>query len=197
MYRFRRSTTDERRDLVFERLEREFPPHSPPHIDRPERSFIVTAACYEHKALMLEEARRLQLLDELRQSIEASNAKIEAWVILPSHYHLLVDTANLSELGKAIGQVHGRTSRRWNQEDDRTGRKCWFRYSDRAIRSESHYFACLNYIHANPVKHGLVEWGLDWTASSIHQFESELGIQILRDLWKQYPVGTMGNGWDD
>jgi putative transposase len=197
MYRFRRSTPAERLDLVFERLEREFPPHSPPHIDGPERSFLITAACYEHQQLMLEDSRRLELLDELRQVIKEPISSIEAWVVLPNHYHLLVDTANLGELGKALGLVHGRTSRRWNLEDDRPGRKCWYRFSDRAIRSDSHYFACLNYIHANPVKHGHVKSGLDWVTSSVHQFESELGIATLRDLWKKYPVGEMGRGWDD
>jgi putative transposase len=197
MYRFRRSTADERRDLLFERLEREFPPHSPPHLDVSERSFLISAACYEHKHLMLEESRRGELLIELQQALGKAGAALEAWVVLPNHYHLLVKTENLKELGKALGLVHGRTSRRWNAEDGRPGRKCWYRFSDRAIRSDSHYFACLNYIHANPVKHGLVESGIEWAASSIHQFGSDLGIATLRDLWKKYPVGNMGNGWDD
>jgi putative transposase len=197
MYRFRRSTSAERLDLVFERLERKFPPHSPPHVDGPERSLLITAACYEHQRLMLEDSRRLELLNELRQAIKERNTSIEAWVVLPNHYHLLVDAPSLSELGKALGLVHGRTSRRWNEEDGQPGRKCWYRFSDRAIRSDAHYFACLNYIHANPVKHGYVKSGLDWAASSIHQFESDLGIAALHGLWKKYPVGNLGSGWDD
>jgi len=55
----------------------------------------------------------------------------------------------------------------------------------------------MNYIHANPVKHGFVDSGLNWSASSIHQFEDDPGIDLLRDLWTKYPVGRMGSGWDD
>jgi putative transposase len=197
MYRFRRSTPEARLDLIYERLEREFPPHSPPHLDGPERTFLITAACYEHRALLLEDHRRLELLTELQQLSHEHGARLEAWVVLPNHYHLLAHAPSIREIGKAIGLVHGRTSRRWNEEDDRAGRKCWYRFADRAIRSDSHYFACLNYIHANPVKHGFVRSGLDWAASSVHQFESDLGIQALRDLWRRYPVGDMGKDWDD
>jgi len=158
---------------------------------------MITAACYEHRPLIRTEARRLQFIEDIKRPCDAVGTKIEAWIVLPNHYHLLIETPDLSEFGKMIRQIHGRNSHQWNREDNQPGRKCWFRFSDRAIRSEAHYFVALNYIHANPVKHMYVESGLDWSASSIHEFESELGVDMLRDLWTKYPVGTMGSGWDD
>jgi putative transposase len=197
MYQYLRSSPVQRRELLKERVDRGFPLHSPPHGAPLERTYMITVACYEHRPLMQDERRRLQIVEEFARSIDGQGTKIEAWVVLPNHYHLLLDTPDLREFGKVVRLVHGRTSRLWNIEDAQPGRKCWFRFSDRAVRSEAHYFAALNYIHANPVKHKLADSGLDWSASSIHEFEAELGIELLRDLWTKYPVGTMGDGWDD
>jgi putative transposase len=158
---------------------------------------MITAACYEHRPIMQTDERRHHFLAELTDACDATHTGLEAWVVLPNHYHLLIDSPDLRLFSRLIQQVHGRTSRQWNVEDNAAGRKCWYRFSDRAIRSEAHYFAALNYIHANPVKHGLVSSGLEWSVSSIHQFEDDLGIELLRDLWTKYPVGTMGSGWDD
>ena len=56
----------------------------------------------------------------------------------------------------------------WNREDGIPNRKVWYRFSDRGMRSEGHFFASINYIHANPVKHGYVEKATEWPWSSLH-----------------------------
>lgn len=82
-------------------------------------------------------------------------------------------------------------------EDSTVGRKVWFNYSDRAIRSESHHYTTLNYIHYNPVKHGWIESPYDWPESSVHRYLEHYGREWLRDLWCRYPVREYGRGWDD
>lgn len=72
----------------------------------------------------------------------------------------------------------------------------WYRYSDRQIRSQAHYYASLNYIHINPVKHGYVEKPLNWPCSSVHWYLEHFGIEWLRETWKKHPVGDYGRGWD-
>lgn len=118
-------------------------------------------------------------------------------MVLPNHYHLLVGAAEPAALGGAIRLVHGRLSRQWNLEDGTPGGKVWFRYTDRAIRSERHYCVALNYVHYDPVKHGYARSPYDWGASSVHRYVEELGREGLRDLWTRYPVLDFGRGWDD
>lgn len=77
------------------------------------------------------------------------------------------------------------------------GRKVWYRFSDRAIRSERHLKAAINYIHANPVRHGLVDVATDWPWSSLAFYEQQYGLDVLRLWWRDYPVDDMGRGWDD
>nr|WP_293099234.1 hypothetical protein [Okeania sp. SIO2F4] len=87
-------------------------------------------------------------------------------------------------------------SRQWNLEDNLTG-KVWHSYSDRGIRSERHYYATLNYIHYNPVKHGYVNSPYDWQESSVHWYLKYEGRDWLRSCWIEYPLRDYGKGWDD
>jgi putative transposase len=122
--------------------------------------------------------------------------EVQAWVVLPNHYHLLAPT-DLDVFRPWIARLHNGKSTQWNREDRSPGRKVWHRFSDRKIRSEGHYYASLNYIHANPVKHGYVEKANDWPWSSLHVYLEEFGRDVLMDWWKRYPVGDYGRGWDD
>lgn len=197
IYEYRKLTPEQRNELVEDRLSRGFPPHSPPHAVRHETSYLLTGACYEHESHMGSPKRRLQLLDRFFQEFIGAGMEIRAWVILPNHYHLLVGMTEFDKLGRLFQLVHGQTSHQWNAEDDRVGRKVWYRYTDRAIRSEAHYYTTLNYLHYNPVKHGWVKSPYDWTESSVHWYLEHLGREWLRNGWCQYPVRQYGKGWDD
>ena len=116
---------------------------------------------------------------------------------MPNHYHLLAHVTDFDSLGKLFQAVHGSTSRQWNLEDDTSGRKVWYHYTDRAIRSERHYYTTLNYIHYNPVKHHYVNSPYDWTESSVHWYLAHYNRDWLRDLWVSHPLKSYGDGWDD
>ncbi|MDB9375255.1 transposase [Nodularia sphaerocarpa] len=209
MYKYRKLTPEQKAELVEYRLSRGYPPHSPPHLIRGQQFYLLTAACYEHQHYMQSESRRQQLLNMIfdrfgaiendHESAEAlsTNLTICAWVILPNHYHLLIQVLNFDVLGGLFRRIHGALSRQWNQEDNITGRKIWYSWSDRAIRSERHYYTTLNYIHYNPVKHNLVKSPYDWVQSSVHWYLQAQGRQWLRDSWVQYPVKGYGKDWDN
>ena len=147
---------------------------------------------------MVDTCRRQELLDKIFEVFVTKGVEILAWVVLPNHYHLLVQLPNFNDLSELIRLVHGSTSRQWNIEDSATtNRKVWYSYSDRAIRSERHYYTTLNYIHYNPVKHLWVNSPYDYVLSSVHWYLQDRGQEWLRHLWTQYPVRDFGCGWDD
>ncbi len=115
---------------------------------------------------------------------------------MPNHYHLLVYVDDFTRLSSLFQSIHGSTSRQWNLEDNIINRKIWYRYSDRAIRSERHYYTTLNYIHYNPVKHARAKSPYDWSESSVYWYLESYGRQWLRDLWVEYPVRDYGKDWD-
>jgi len=96
------------------------------------------------------------LLNKLFAVFIDEGIEILAWVILPNHYHILTTTVDFKWLSQELRLIHGRLARQWNLEDNLSG-QVWHSYADRAIRSERHYYATLNYIHYNPVKHNWVK----------------------------------------
>lgn len=196
MYEYRKLTPEEQAELVRQRLRRGYPAHSPPHLVRDESFYLLTAACYEHQHYMNAESRRQELLNMIFASFPQADITILAWVVLPNHYHLLVHILNFDVLSGLFRRLHGVTSRQWNKEENLTQRKIWYRWSDRAIRSEEHYYRILNYIHYNPVKHGFVELPYHWQHSSVHWYFEIYGRQWLRDTWIEYPIRNYGDDWD-
>ena len=197
MYDYRRMSPEERAAVVSERKTRGWPWHSPPHFEDQEDLFHLSAACYEHREILGTPARLGEFADILVPGLDRDlDVAVHAWVVLPSHYHLLL-TVNLDAFRLWIARLHNGKSTQWNREDRTPGRREWYRFSDRKIRSEGHYYASLNYIHANPVKHGYVEKANYWPWSSLPKYLEEFGPNVLDDWEKRYPVFDYGRGWDD
>ena len=65
------------------------------------------------------------------------------------------------------------------------------------MRNEIHLNQTLDYIHYNPVKHGLVQDVYDWPWSSLFWYEDDKGRDWLRKLWRKYkPSDDFGKDWD-
>jgi putative transposase len=119
-----------------------------------------------------------------------------AWCILPNHYHALVEASDIKLLVHQLGLLHGRTSFDWNTEEESRGRKIFYRAVDRAMRSDRHYWATVNYVHHNPVRHRYVERWTDWPWSSAAQYLAQTGLDEATRVWREYPVRDYGKDWD-
>jgi putative transposase len=94
-----------------------------------------------------------------------------AWVFLPEHFHLLInpykgDISKFMQCFKLSFSMYYR-----NRSGSPKGPVWQKRYWDHVIRDDKDYAHHLNYIHINPVKHGLVKQAFDWPHSSIHKFK--------------------------
>ncbi len=196
MYEYRKLSSQQKAELVQKRLNQGFPPHSPPHPIQNESFYLITVACFNHENRLNTAQRRQQILNQIFEIFINKEVQILAWIILPNHYHLLTETVDFQWLSKELRLIHGRSARQWNLEDNISG-KVWCSYSDRAIRSERHYFTTLNYIHFNPVKHNWVKSPYDWQESSIHWYFQNQGKDWLRRCWLEYPLRNYGKNWDD
>ena len=96
-----------------------------------------------------------------------------------------------------LGLFHGRTSHAWNGEENTRGRKVFFRAVERAMRSDRHYFATLNYVHHNPVRHGYVQRWTDWPWSSAKEYLELTGLEEAKRIWQDYPIRDYGKDWDE
>jgi putative transposase len=119
-----------------------------------------------------------------------------AWCVLPNHYHALVEAPEILKLLHELGRFHGRTSHGWNGEEGCRGRQVFDRCTERFMRSESHFFATVNYVHNNPVHHGYARLWTEWRWSSAAEYLEQTGRKEAERVWKEYPIRDYGKKWD-
>ena len=195
MYKWRKLSDDDRNQVIKNRLLNKRPYHSPPHFSG-DGFFHLTAANFEHVVFIGKSTDRIMKFENELLAVLNQQTELIAWCVLPNHYHLLINCDDLKQVTKTLGQLHGRTSKQWNDEDGTRGRQCWCRCSDRQIRDNRHFYATLNYIHHNPVKHNLVsKWG-EWPFSSADKYIEKIGKDKALEVWKKYPILNYGDKWD-
>ncbi len=197
-YESRSLTDQERAELIRVRRARGFPLHAPPHPFRDGGAYLITAANYLHQPFLVLPERRSDLEARLCEALARAGIDLHAWVMLPNHYHFLIELPRLELLAPVLKRLHGGTSLEWNRAEKRPGRRVWYRYHDRKIRNEAHFMQALNYIHANPAKHGYVKQAGKWPWSSLAAYREVEGLGWLADQWRQFrPADDFGSGWDD
>jgi putative transposase len=198
MYLWRKLTPEQRASLLAWRKNRAFPWHTPPHATDGQGTYHLTAACLEHSPHVGHSSERMhQFCAALLTAIVPLTTGIHAWCVLPNHYHVLISVRKLSHITRALGKLHGRTAFDWNKEESTRGRQVWNASADRFIRSDRHFWATMNYIHHNPVRHRYVERWQDWPYSSVHEFLAGNSREEAERIWREYPLHDYGNGWDD
>jgi putative transposase len=198
MYRWRGLNDSERSLLLSERHRHGMPLHSIPHRSASSAScFLITAACYEHKSIIGKSASRIRQFEtELIAVLQDTCQRLFAWTVLPNHYHVLVDAQCIMDVLSALGGLHGRSSYRWNSEEQLRGRRTWCNAAETLMKSMGHFFASLNYVHNNAVHHGYVKKWLDWPYCSAHDYIESVGRDQAKEIWCQYPLRDFGKTWD-
>ncbi|MBL0030119.1 MAG: transposase [Rhodanobacteraceae bacterium] len=139
--------------------------------------FTVNAANSRDNDLLV---RHVDVLRDAFRAVRASHPfELSAIVVLPDHLHcvwrLPEGDTNYptrwrlikSRFSRAIPANEHVSPSRWKKSE----RGLWQRrYWEHLIRDELDLHLHLDYIHFNPVKHGLVSQVRDWPHSSFHRF---------------------------
>ncbi len=198
MYDWRTMTEAERQEALTARQAARRPWHRLPHEDWGGGAYHISAACFEHARFIGRSASRMADFEhQLLLTLAEKCQEVHAWCVLPNHYHALAETNEIKALLSALGRRHGRTSYTWNGQEGTRGRKVWFGACDRSMRSDGHFWATMNYIHHNPVKHGYVTRWEDWPYTSARDYLESVGREEAERIWKTYPVLDYGKGWDE
>src|SRR5215203_6183745 len=148
------------------------------------RRNFVPGGCYFF-TLTLADRRSSALVHEIaalraafRRARRQRPFSIEAIVVLPDHLHAIwtlppedADYSGRWRLIKTLFSNHviaarGDTRRHRNGELALWQRRYW----EHTIRSDDDFSRHVDYIHFNPVKHGLVSRVQDWPYSSFHRY---------------------------
>ena len=87
---------------------------------------------------------------------EEFNILILAYCIMSNHSHLLIYTNKIENMSKFMHKINGIFSQFYNKSENRVGVVFRNRYVSEPIYDKKYLANCINYIHMNPVKAGLV-----------------------------------------
>ncbi len=158
--------------------------------------YFFTVTVSERRGAMLLTEHITSLRKAIRQVRMARPFTIDAWVVLPDHLHavwtLPAGDDDFSTRWRLIKTAFARElpPTEWiSRSRRRTGeRGIWQRrFWEHAIRDEGDYAAHVDYVHFNPVKHGLADTPAEWPFSTFRWY-------VERGL---YPPDWGGHGGED
>lgn len=129
-------------------------------LDVIDRDFFITVVTYNRRKILLKD------IDLFWDSWPEKRPF--AWAILPDHFHAILNVGNLS-LSDILHSFKIRYSRIFRDLYG-SGRVWQNRFWDHAIRDQEDFNRHVDYIHNNPVKHGLVKSPRDYEESSFHKY---------------------------
>lgn len=157
-----------------------------PNYRRPNVSggtYFITQVTYQREPWLCSEIGRKALRESLEKVREKHPFSIDAFVLLPDHFHCLLtlppedkDFSVRLRLIKTYVTKHYAEQLGINREVSQSRIKrresnLWQRrYWEHLLRDERDFALHCDYIHYNPVKHRLCANPQDWQFSSIHRF---------------------------
>ena len=112
---------------------------------------------------------------------ENNNLKLISYSIMSNHAHILIYTENIEEVSIVMRKINTAYAIYYNKNEDRVGYVFANRYYSQPIMNEPHLFTCIQYIHQNPVKAGLVNLPIEYKFSSFRDFyENKLDKNIAK-----------------
>jgi putative transposase len=157
----------------------------------PGGTFFLTLVTYNRQPLFSEPENVSRLRRVMAQVKSEMPFDIVGAVVLPDHLHFLWKLpVNDKNYSKRVGRLkvlftqslrgeralpqNVSISRQKHRESNVWQRRFW----EHTIRDERDFEAHLNYIHYNPVKHGLVSCPHLWTSSSFHSWVRTGGYDV-------------------
>jgi putative transposase len=146
-------------------------------------TYFFTQVVEDRRPILTEEIARTALRSAFVTIRRKRPFRVDAIVLLPDHLHTVwtmpegdCDYATRWRLVKksftrqylAAG---GQDAPRSPSRREKSERAVWQRrYFEHTCRDEADLKRCVDYVHVNPLKHGLVERVADWPWSSFHRY---------------------------
>ncbi|MBI1338560.1 MAG: hypothetical protein GC164_16575 [Phycisphaera sp.] len=179
------------------------------HIDNPGHAHELTFSCYRRFPLLQNDTYRKLLSDSIDNATTGQGFLLLAYVYMPEHVHLLVIPnridATISPFLSAIKRPFSYRVKQLMQlhDDPLLGRltiterpsKSSFRFwqegsgYDRNITDPDTLHSVINYIHANPVRRGLVPRESEWHWSSWHHYHDPGNRKENLPTVHDWPIG--------
>ena len=148
----------------------------------PGGTYFFTVVTQGRQAILTSAEVRTALREAITLVRQTLPFRIDGWVLLPDHLHAIwtlpAGDADFSERWRRIKRHAAVTCPAYDRPDLQTARRIakaqsslWQnRFWEHLIRDETDLRNHLDYLHGNPLKHGLAQRVADWPWSSFHRY---------------------------
>lgn len=145
-------------------------------------TYFFTVNTLRRMPILTQAPVRAALRDAISHTRASHPFAIDAWVLLPDHLHCIWTlpqgdadfSVRWSMIKRLVSQRCGAQYGAADLSTSRTGRKeagIWQRrFWEHQIRDDNDFARHVDYIHWNPVKHGLVARAIEWPYSTFHRY---------------------------
>jgi putative transposase len=145
--------------------------------------FFVTTSFADHQPLGSYAGVYEILATAVNYQIEENNAKLLAYVFMPTHLHMVL-LLNGSLLAAFMRDFKKYTSQKALCEYCKSGKVWQYRYDRQAIWTERVLKTKIEYVHNNPIKAGLVLDAHAWYWSSASDYLGRINGPVA--VWKEW-----------
>ena len=145
--------------------------------------YFFTLVTHERRPILTSDASRSALRDAFRNVRKSLPFEMVAIVLLPDHLHAVWELpSGDDDYATRWRLIKTRFTKHWlasggdegtvsASREDKNERGVWQRrYYEHACRDERDLKRFVDYVHVNPLKHGLVSRVRDWPWSSFHRY---------------------------
>jgi REP element-mobilizing transposase RayT len=122
----------------------------------PNRVYLLTTNTLDREPVFKDFALGRLVVHQFRQAQNMGLVNSLAWVVMPDHFHWLVELEKCS-LSNLMRQTKSLSTREVNLSSNRNGPLWQQGYHDRALRREEDLVKMARYVVANPLRAGLVD----------------------------------------
>jgi len=143
-------------------------------------SYFITVVTHQRNPILIDNIELLR--ESFKHSKKKYDYKIDAVVILPEHFHIIITPKYAKDYSYIIKDTKQYFSKNCdekyykylyqsNSRNSKGYKPIWQkRFYEHTIRDEKDYKTRLDYIHFNPLKHGYVKEVNSWEYSSFQKF---------------------------
>lgn len=137
-----------------------------------EATYFVTTVTQDRKPIFAD-SDNITLLRQVMRNVQQHHPFVmKAYVFLPEHFHFMAELGKSADISKLMQSIKRNFTRAYKAQHNIQGSiKIWQRsFHDHVIRDDKDFINHVNYIHYNPVKHGLVTCPEMYEHSSFQTF---------------------------
>ena len=156
---------------------------------------FITTTVHEWLPVFADKECALAVLDQLQETLSHYKVSLTAYILMPSHIHLLLGFQKIEEMSLVMKTFKRMSTRRLKplvsaklaaKFNYGGSLRLWQpRFDDVIIWSEEQFRIKIDYIHNNPVKAGLVQTATDYAYSSAADWLSDdKGLMQVDKEWR-------------